>query len=188
MSAVASPKKISKTFVITGIILALSFLYQLQDEKIIDIGLRKEVKNTVGIFYEVTRVVDGDTIEILMGGRKEKIRLIGINTPEMNDERGEVQCFAEEAKDRMKELVSGKIIKLEYDETQNLRDTYNRILAYIYLEDEQMLNRKMIAEGYAYEYTYIVPYKYQKEFRELQLLAKNNDRGLWAENTCNGKK
>jgi endonuclease YncB( thermonuclease family) len=50
-----------------------------------------------------------------------------------------------------------------------------------------MLNRKMIAEGYAYEYTFGAPYKYQKEFRELVALARTSGRGLWAANTCNGK-
>jgi micrococcal nuclease len=88
----------------------------------------------------------------------------------------------------MKNLTEGQIVRLEYDETQNTRDIYNRILAYVYLEDGQMLNRKMIAEGYAYEYTYMLPYKYRKEFRELQNFAKMNERGLWAKDTCNGNK
>ena len=88
----------------------------------------------------------------------------------------------------MKEIAKGKIIKLEYDDTQSTRDTYGRLLAYVYLEDGQMINRKMIAEGYAYEYTYMTPYKYQKEFRQLANLARSSKRGLWAEDTCNGSK
>ena len=58
----------------------------------------------------------------------------------------------------------------------------------MYLEDEQMINRKMIAEGYAYEYTYLKPYKYHKEFRELQVLARTSERGLWSPSTCSGDK
>jgi micrococcal nuclease len=88
----------------------------------------------------------------------------------------------------MKELVSDQIVRLEYDDTQGYRDTYNRILAYVYLEDGQMVNRKMIAEGYAYEYTYLTPYLYQKEFRQLQNLAKAGSKGLWATDSCNGEK
>jgi micrococcal nuclease len=79
-------------------------------------------------------------------------------------------------------------VYLEFDDTQGTRDTYGRLLAYVYLEDGQMLNRKMIADGYAYEYTYRFPYKYQKEFRELVGFAQRNARGLWSPTTCNGQK
>ena len=58
----------------------------------------------------------------------------------------------------------------------------------VYLLDGQMVNKKLIAEGYAYEYTYEAPYKYQKEFKSLQSFAERESRGLWAENTCNGEK
>jgi micrococcal nuclease len=116
------------------------------------------------------------------------VRLIGINTPETVDPRRPVECFGKEASNRMKELAKGEIVKLEYDETQSTRDAYGRLLAYVYLEDGEMLNRKMIAEGYAYEYTYMLPYRYQKEFRELQTLAKTSKRGLWSDETCSGSK
>lgn len=167
-------------------ILFIAYFFQLQSAGIVDLGLSTTTPNTVGIYYEVTKVSDGDTIHIMMDGRDEKVRLIGINTPETVDPRRPVECFGKEASARMKELVGGKIVRLEYDDTQSVRDAYNRILAYVYLEDGQMINRKMIAEGYAYEYTYLTPYKYQKEFRELQLLAKTGERGLWAPATCNG--
>lgn len=167
-------------------ILFIAYFFQLQSAGIVDLGLSTTTPNTVGIYYEVTKVSDGDTIHIMMDGRDEKVRLIGINTPETVDPRRPVECFGKEASARMKELVGGKIVRLEYDDTQSVRDAYNRILAYVYLEDGQMINRKMIAEGYAYEYTYLTPYKYQKEFRELQVLAKTGGRGLWAPATCNG--
>jgi micrococcal nuclease len=123
-----------------------------------------------------------------MNGADEKVRLIGINTPETVDPRVPVQCFGKEAGERMKELADGKIVRLEYDETQNTRDIYSRLLAYVYLEDGEMLNRKMLAEGYAYEYSYMLPYKYQNEFRDHQSFAKSTSRGLWAPDTCNGNK
>jgi micrococcal nuclease len=123
-----------------------------------------------------------------MDGRDEKVRLIGINTPETVDPRRPVECFGKEASNYMKEIAQGKIVRLEYDESQSSRDTYGRILAYVYLEDGEMINRKMVAEGYAYEYTYMTPYRYQKDFRNLQRLAQTSKRGLWADTTCAGSK
>lgn len=183
-----APEGVKKYGIMGIVILALSYFYYLQGANVVNLGLPEKTPNVVGIYYNVTKVTDGDTIHIDMNGKDEKVRLIGINTPETVDPRTPVQCFGKEASTRMKELAGGKIVRLEYDETQSTRDAYNRILAYVYLEDGQMLNRKMVAEGYAYEYTYMTPYKYQKEFRQLQTLAKTSERGLWSPSTCNGDK
>lgn len=173
--------------IVGTIVLVLAIFSQLQQQGIV---AKTPITSSVlpqGKFYEVVKVVDGDTLSVAMDGGVEKVRLIGVNTPETVDPRREVQCFGKEASERMKELVSGKIVALEYDESQGTRDTYGRLLAYVYLEDRVMVNRKLIAEGYAYEYTYLHPYEYQKEFRDLQRLAKSSQRGLWAESTCGGK-
>lgn len=184
----AMPESVRK-FAMTGIlILLVAFFYQTQIWGETKLGLPTETANTIGVYYKVTKVSDGDTIHIDMDGRDEKVRLIGINTPETVDPRRPVECFGKEASTRMKELAGGKIVKLEYDDTQSTRDAYNRLLAYVYLEDGQMLNRKMVAEGYAYEYTYMTPYTYQNEFRQLQTLAQSSERGLWAKDTCGGSK
>jgi micrococcal nuclease len=177
--------KISKVFFV---IIALAFLYEGQDQKLFDLGLPTSPINTVGVYYKVTKVTDGDTIHIEMDGKDDTVRLLGINTPETVDPRRPVECFGKEASARMKEIVSGQIVRLEYDDSQALRDTYGRLLAYVYLEDGQMVNRKMVAEGYAYEYTYMTPYRYQREFRDAQRLAQSAKRGLWSESTCNGSK
>lgn len=150
------------------------------------IGTKSEVP--IGPYYKVTRVVDGDTLVININGTDEKVRLIGINTPETVDPRKTVECFGKEASAKMKDLASGENVRLESDPTQDTRDIYGRLLEYVYLQDGQMLNRKMIADGYAYEYTYMTPYKYQKEFRDVQTLARVSARGLWAPESCNGKK
>jgi micrococcal nuclease len=170
------------------IILLFSIFYQGFDLQFLNTPEKGGVENTIGTYYKVTKVTDGDTLHIDMDGTDEKIRLIGINTPETVDPRTTVQCFGKEASSRMKELADGKLVRLEYDESQDERDAYGRLLAYVYLEDGQMLNRKMVAEGYAYEYTYMKPYRYQAEFREAQNIARTSGRGLWNQDTCNGKK
>jgi micrococcal nuclease len=151
-------------------------------------GISEMQAASVGTYYRVTKVTDGDTLHVDMDGTDERVRLIGINTPETVDPRKTVECFGKEASERMKSLAEGKNVRLEYDDSQSLRDTYGRLLAYVYLEDGQMLNKKMVAEGYAYEYTYLAPYAYQKEFRELQNLARTSGRGLWNPEMCNGTK
>ena len=182
---------IKKENIISIVILIVVFIAYLFDKnapQLVDLGLATTTPNTVGVYYNVIKITDGDTLHLAMEGRDESVRLIGINTPETVDPRRTVECFGKEASERMKEIAKGKIVRLEYDESQSLRDTYGRLLAYVYLEDGQMINRKMIAEGYAYEYTYLTPYRYQEEFRELQKLAQGAKRGLWAEETCNGSK
>lgn len=175
---------------ITVAVVILSFIYNTQRDVVLSLlnfGVSKNSKIVAGPYYKVTRVVDGDTLLININGVDEKVRLIGINTPETVDPRKTVECFGKEASKRMNELANGQNVLLESDDTQGTRDTYGRLLDYVYLEDGQMLNRKMIAEGYAYEYTYMTPYKYQKEFRDIQTLARTSARGLWSPETCNGK-
>jgi len=186
------PKEIlavrSKLQIVGLIIFCIALVFQLQETGNINLGLATSTPNTVGIYYKVSKVTDGDTITVIIDGTEEKVRLIGINTPETVDPRRAVECFGKEASERMKEIASGEIVRLEYDDSQSLRDTYGRLLAYIYLEDGQMINRKMVAEGYAYEYTYLTPYRYQSEFRQLQKLAQTAERGLWSKDTCSGSK
>lgn len=191
MSSTDDEKILSKrnTISVIGfIIFVFAYIYEGQNSGIFDLGLPTKTPNTVGIYYDVTKVTDGDTLHVRMDGRDETVRLIGINTPETVDPRRAVECFGKEASSRMQEIAKGKIVRLEYDESQATRDAYDRLLAYVYLEDGEMINRKMVAEGYAYEYTYLTPYRYQKEFRELQTLAQSSKRGLWSESTCNGSK
>lgn len=174
--------------IIILVIIGISYLFEENSKQYVDLGLATTTPNTVGIYYNVTKITDGDTLHIMMDGRDETVRLIGMNTPETVDPRRTVECFGKEASERMKEIVKGKIVRLEYDDSQSIRDTYDRLLAYVYLEDGQMINRKMIAEGYAYEYTYLTPYRYQREFRDAQALAQSAKRGLWSPDTCNGSK
>ena len=136
------------------------------------------------IYYVVTKVIDGDTLSIDMNGIKETLRLIGINTPETVDPRKPVECFGKEASTKANELLSGKRIRVEKDPTQGERDKYGRLLAYVYREDGLFFNKRMIEDGYAYEYIYNLPYKYQAEFKEAQHTAEAGKKGLWAPGVC----
>jgi micrococcal nuclease len=132
----------------------------------------------------VSRVVDGDTLKIKTGDTEDTVRLIGVNTPESVDPRKTVECFGMEASNRMKELAEGKEVLIVKDPTQSERDKYRRLLAYVYLTDGTLLNQKMIEDGYAFEYTYIVPYEFQTEFVDAERVARENSLGLWDKSKC----
>lgn len=134
--------------------------------------------------FAVSSVIDGDTIQVVIDGKKETIRLIGIDSPETVDPRKPVQCFGKEASEKAKSLLSGKSVRLESDTTQGERDKYQRLLRYVFLEDGTNFNKLMISEGYAHEYTYGTPYKYQTEFKQAQKEAEASKVGLWADNAC----
>ena len=134
--------------------------------------------------YQVLKVIDGDTVSISINGEKETLRLIGVDTPETVHPNKPVECFGIEASNYAKDLLSNKIISVEYDQSQGEVDKYGRSLVYIFLPDGRNFNKIMIEEGYAYEYTYSEVYKYQKEFKESQTYAKENKLGLWADNIC----
>ncbi len=128
----------------------------------------------------VIRVIDGDTIEVSLGGKKETVRLVGIDSPEVLDERKPVQCFGEEASSKTKEVLNGKEIILEPDPTQGDRDEYGRLLRYVLLNGLNF-NKFMISEGYAQEYTFKNnAYKYQEEFVQAERKARENEMGLWS--------
>ena len=131
--------------------------------------------------YEVVRVVDGDTIDVSIDGKTERIRLIGINTPETVDPRKPVECFGVEASNKAKELLTGKKVSLESDSTQGERDKYDRLLRYAFIDGDINFNLLMIQTGFAYEYTYDLPYKYQSEFKEAQQKATASKAGLWGD-------
>jgi micrococcal nuclease len=133
---------------------------------------------------DVVKVVDGDTIDVSLDGKIERIRLIGINTPETVDPRKPVECFGKEASDKAKALLSGKKVYLEADPISGERDKYDRLLRFVFLEDGTSFNLLMIKMGYAYEYTYDVPYKYQAEFKQAQKEAEANKAGLWGDSVC----
>lgn len=137
--------------------------------------------------FTVAKVIDGDTIDLNINGKTERIRLVGIDTPEKNDPRKTVECFSSEASAKLTELTKDKKIELEADGSQDNKDKYSRLLRYLWV-DGVNINQKMIEEGYAYEYTYKLPYKYQTAFKATQKKASDANKGLWADDSCNGQR
>lgn len=136
----------------------------------------------------VLRVVDGDTVSIRIHDTEETVRLIGIDAPESVDPRRPVECFGVEASLRLKELLPEKIdVYVASDSTQDTRDKYGRLLAYLYLPSGDLVNMRMITEGYAHEYTYQTPYIHQEAFRRAEGAAKATYAGLWSKTACNAK-
>lgn len=130
--------------------------------------------------YEVTRVVDGDTLDLETIGR---VRLIGVDTPETVHPKKPVEYFGKEASKFLKDLVDGRKVKIEYDQAnavKNNLDKYERTLGYIYLEDGTFVNAAIIEKGYGHAYTSF-PFKHLDRFRSLEKEARETKRGLWAD-------
>lgn len=145
----------------------------------------KNIKTTIpNNFFQVVKVIDGDTILVDIEGKNRSVRLIGINAPETDDPRKKVECFGKEAKEKAIDLLTDKKVNLKSDPTQADKDKYGRLLRYVFLEDGTNFNKLMIEEGYAFEYTYNIPYQYQKEFKLAQKQAEENKKGLWADGIC----
>jgi len=134
--------------------------------------------------FKVVKVIDGDTVDVDISGKVTRLRLIGMDTPEVVDPRKPVQCFGREASAKAKELLSGQLVGLESDPSQGELDKYGRTLRYVYLADGRSFNKLMIEEGYAHEYTYDTPYKYRAEYKEAQKTAEATKQGLWADDAC----
>jgi micrococcal nuclease len=122
----------------------------------------------------VVRVVDGDTIDVAVGGRTERVRLLGIDAPETGT------CYAQAATWHVNHLLQGKRVRLESDRPQGNRDRYGRLLRYVRMPvTGTNLNKYLVREGYAREYTYNQPYRYQAAFRADERTARAARRGLW---------
>ncbi|MCY4089102.1 MAG: thermonuclease family protein [Candidatus Saccharibacteria bacterium] len=135
-------------------------------------------------YYQVMKVVDGDTIDVLIDDQIERLRLIGLDTPETVDPRKPVECFGLEASTKAKQLLLNKFVYLESDPSQGQRDRYGRLLRYVFLKSGFHYNLEMIKQGYAHEYTYKIPYKYQTQFKDAQRQAQLSQLGLWHPQSC----
>jgi micrococcal nuclease len=143
-------------------------------------SIKSDVLGTDSNLYTVTSIVDGDTLKVSDSVGVYTVRLIGIDTPETKDLRKEVECFGAEATLYLTKLLENQKLILKSDSTQDDIDRYGRLLRYAFLQDSTNVNKKMIEDGYAYEYTYSKPYYYKSVFIEAQNSARNAELGLWS--------
>ena len=145
--------------------------------------------------YQKTKVkyaVDGDTIWVDIDGKDEKVRFVGVNTPEIAKDGKPAEFMADEAKDFTNSILKNKEIYLERDISD--RDKYDRLLRYIWLEEpvanpslsdieKNTLNGILVKEGYAYANYYKPDIKYQEYLKELEKSAQENKKGIWSDGT-----
>jgi micrococcal nuclease len=128
---------------------------------------------------QVVRVVDGDTIHVQVDGRREKVRYIGVDTPESVKPGTPVQCFGKRSSAFNAKLVDGERVRLVRDAEE--RDRYGRLLAYVYrARDGLFVNAALVRRGYAVPLTIPPNVAHADEFRRLAASARRKGRGLWS--------
>jgi micrococcal nuclease len=131
----------------------------------------------------VTRVVDGDTLEVRLAGRAERVRLIGVDTPESVDPETPVQCFATAAAAETRRLLAGRAVALRFDAER--RDRYGRLLAYVYRRDDRLfVNAALVGRGYARTLAIPPNVAHAGLFDRLARDARRRGRGFWR--ACRG--
>jgi len=133
---------------------------------------------------QVLDVVDGDTLDVLIGGRQERVRLIGVDTPETKHPRKPVECYGPEASQFTKETLEGRKVWLTYKPSERY-DKYGRLLAYVWLNldgdpELELFNEELVRGGYARVYPFF-HFRYLDEFRSLEAWARKQGVGLWGE-------
>jgi len=130
--------------------------------------------------FRVVRVVDGDTIIVEIDGRQERLRYIGVDTPESVQPNTPVECFGREASAENARLVEGKRVELERDVSD--RDRFDRLLRYVYVVENGQrvfVNEALVANGFAYASTFPPDVKFEDDLRAAQREARDAKRGLW---------
>jgi len=129
-----------------------------------------------GSLVRVIRVTDGDTIRVARSG-DERIRLIGIDTPEVDWYGGPAECFGEESGRFLQGLLEGERVRLEHDRERT--DRYGRTLAYVYLEDGRMVNLLLVRRGYAVVTIYSPNDRHEAPLRAAEARARAAAAGMW---------
>lgn len=135
-----------------------------------------------GAAARVVRVTDGDTLRVSVDGRVERLRIIGIDAPEVRED----ECQAQESTALMELLVADGQVRIAADDTQAERDVYGRILRHVWLADGRSVALEMLTAGLAREYTYAAPYAGVAEHRAAEDEARAAGRGVWGE-VCAGR-
>ncbi|PMC35084.1 nuclease [Bacillus sp. UMB0899] len=159
-------KQMSRLFFL---ILTLSFLTT---------GCGSNSSSSLLLDAKVTKVVDGDTLQVMIDGKKETIRLLLVDTPETVHPSKPVQPFGLEASNFLKEELNGEEIQVELGIGE--RDKYGRLLAYVYHQNK-MINKRLLENGLArVAYVFEPNTKYIDEFYEIQKQAQKEEIGIWS--------
>jgi micrococcal nuclease len=129
--------------------------------------------------YTVIRAVDGDSMDVDMYGHAETVRFIVIDTPETHKPNTPVQCYGPEAASYTKSQVEGKQVRLQADSLDTNRDRYGRLLRYVYLPDDSLLQDQLVSQGYAFAYTQF-PFEKKAAIVAEEQAAKHAGKGLWS--------
>ncbi len=164
-------RKVSSTNLIAVIFFLLAAGFYLINEKYVVFGNKEDDG-----FAPVMRVHDGDTVSVTVGQRREKVRLIGIDAPELAQ-----KPWGGEAKKYLESILSssGRRVRLEYDVEK--RDKYGRLLAYLWTKDGRMVNLLMVKAGYAMLFTLPPNVKYSSELVAAQQEASSKKLGIWGQ-------
>jgi len=136
------------------------------------------VSNQPGL-YSINHFVDGDTIAVNMNGKIEKVRFVGVDTPETHKPNTPVQCYGPAAAAFTKTTIGSQRVRLVSDSLSTDRDRYDRLLRYVYLPDGTLLNEKLIRNGYGFYYPYF-PFTKSAQFSADEQAAIAQHKGLWA--------
>jgi micrococcal nuclease len=140
----------------------------------------KEAEVSQPGLYTISHFVDGDTIAVNMNGKTETIRFIGIDTPETHKPNTPVQCYGPAAAAETKTLITngGGKVRLGSDPESTNRDRYDRLLRYVYLPDNTLVNQYLVQNGYAFYYPYF-PFTKSTDFQKAEQAAIAAHKGLW---------
>lgn len=139
-----------------------------------------DTSETTAVAYPVLSVIDGDTLVVDSNGEKQTVRVIGIDTPETEYSPAGAECYGEESTDRARALLQGTYVTLKTDPSQSKIDDYDRLLAYVEMEDGNDSGMVMIDEGYAKEYTYkSTTYANQLLYKAVERKARDSNLGVW---------
>jgi micrococcal nuclease len=164
-----------------GLILVLVFsIVSVQRLGLLGKASQVTTTNQPGL-YSINHFVDGDTIAVNMNGRVEKVRFIGVDTPETHKPNTPVQCYGPVAAAFTKRTIDSNHVRLVSDGLSTDRDRYNRLLRYVYLPDGTDVNERLIQGGYGFYYPYF-PFSKSQQFAADEQVAIAAHKGLW--NSC----
>lgn len=173
-------------YVAVIIFLVLALVTIFQDKFIYKKASRgtSDIQRVSGVskdeYVKVTKVHDGDTVSVIINNNEERVRLIGIDAPEM----GQGQ-WGKKAKRKLQDIIrkSDKTVRIELDVDE--RDKYGRVLAYLWTKDMKMINEEMVKSGYAFLYTIPPNVRYVERLKRAQEVVSSKGIGIWSEKGLN---